>query len=110
MFIKNDTSAKHEYYNGKIGHVVAISEKSITVKCPGDAHTIDVQQDIWENTKYAINPEKKTIEPQVAGTFTQYPLRLAWAITIHKSQGLTFEHAIIDASVSPSPRARSMWR
>lgn len=100
MFIKNDTSAKHEYYNGKIGHVVAISEKSITVKCPGDAYTIDVQQDIWENTKYAINPEKKTIEPQVAGTFTQYPLRLAWAITIHKSQGLTFEHAIIDAGFS----------
>ena len=100
MFIKNDPSAKHEYYNGKIGHVVAISEKSITVKCPGDKNTINVEQDTWENTKYAINPEKKTIEPQVAGTFTQYPLRLAWAITIHKSQGLTFEHAIIDAGFS----------
>lgn len=100
MFIKNDSSSKHEYYNGKIGHVVAISEKSITVKCPGDNNTINVEQDVWENTKYAINPEKKTIEPQVAGTFTQYPLRLAWAITIHKSQGLTFEHAIIDAGFS----------
>ena len=100
MFLKNDPSAKHEYYNGKIGHVVAISEKSITVKCPGDNNTINVEQDVWENTKYAINPEKKTIEPQVAGTFTQYPLRLAWAITIHKSQGLTFEHAIIDAGFS----------
>lgn len=100
MFIKNDPSAKHEYYNGKIGHVVAINEKSITVKCPGDNNTINVEQDVWENTKYAINPEKKTIEPQVAGTFTQYPLRLAWAITIHKSQGLTFEHAIIDAGFS----------
>ena len=100
MFIKNDASPKHEYYNGKIGHVVALSEKSITVKCPGDSNTIQVAQEIWENTKYVINPEKKTIEPQVAGTFTQYPLRLAWAITIHKSQGLTFEHAIIDAGFS----------
>ena len=103
MFIKNDPSMKHEYYNGKIGHVVAVDEKSITVKCPGDPNTIQVEQDVWENTKYAINPEKKTIEPQVAGTFTQYPLRLAWAITIHKSQGLTFEHAIIDAGFSFAP-------
>ncbi len=100
MFIKNDPSVKHQYFNGKIGHIVAIDAKSISVKCPGDSETINVEQDEWENTKYAINPEKKTIEPQVAGTFKQYPLRLAWAITIHKSQGLTFEHAIIDAGFS----------
>jgi hypothetical protein len=98
MFIKNDSA--HRYYNGKIGHVVNIDSESITVKCPGDSETIKVAQDQWENTKYVINPEKKTIEPQVAGTFKQYPLRLAWAITIHKSQGLTFEHAIIDAGFS----------
>ena len=98
MFIKNDSG--HKYYNGKIGHVVAVDAESITVKCPGDAEVIKVEQDEWENTKYVINPEKKTIEPQVAGTFKQYPLRLAWAITIHKSQGLTFEHAIIDAGFS----------
>lgn len=100
MFIKNDTSGKHQYYNGRIGHVVAIDEKSVSVKCPGDQDAINVETDVWENTKYVINPEKKTIEAQVAGTFTQYPLRLAWAITIHKSQGLTFEHAIIDAGFS----------
>lgn len=98
MFIKNDSG--HKYYNGKIGHVVDIDAEKITVKCPGDTEVIKVEQDEWENTKYVINPEKKTIEPQVAGTFKQYPLRLAWAITIHKSQGLTFEHAIIDAGFS----------
>ena len=98
MFIKNDSC--HKYYNGKIGHVLDIDAGSITVKCPGDSEVIKVEQDAWENTKYVINPEKKTIEPQVAGTFKQYPLRLAWAITIHKSQGLTFEHAIIDAGFS----------
>lgn len=100
MFIKNDTSGKHQYYNGRIGHIVSIDERSIAVKCPGDQDAINVEKDVWENTKYVINPEKKTIEAQVAGTFTQYPLRLAWAITIHKSQGLTFEHAIIDAGFS----------
>lgn len=100
MFIKNDPSGKHQYYNGKIGHIVAIDEKTISVKCPGDSDVINVEPDTWENTKYAINPQNKTIEPKVAGTFKQYPLRLAWAITIHKSQGLTFEHAIIDAGFS----------
>lgn len=100
MFIKNDASGKHQYYNGRIGHVVAIDEKAIQVKCQGDSEPIKVEPDVWENTKYEINPTSKTIEPHVEGTFKQYPLRLAWAITIHKSQGLTFEHAIIDAGFS----------
>lgn len=100
MFIKNDASGKHQYYNGRIGHVVAIDEKTIQVKCQGDSEPIKVEPDVWENTKYEINPTSKTIEPHVEGTFKQYPLRLAWAITIHKSQGLTFEHAIIDAGFS----------
>lgn len=100
MFIKNDPSPSHLYYNGRIGHVVGFEEGKIVVKCPGDDYTISVEPAEWENTRYAINEETKIIEPQVLGVFRQYPLRLAWAITIHKSQGLTFEHAIIDASAS----------
>lgn len=100
MFIKNDPSPSHLYYNGRIGHVVGFEEGKIVVKCPGDDYTISVEPAEWENTRYAINEETKVIEPQVLGVFRQYPLRLAWAITIHKSQGLTFEHAIINASAS----------
>lgn len=100
MFIKNDASGRHLYYNGRIGHITSISNDGITVRCPGDNEDIKVEQQEWENTRYVINPSTKVIEPQVQGVFRQYPLRLAWAITIHKSQGLTFEHAIIDASRS----------
>lgn len=100
MFIKNDPSPSHLYYNGRIGHVVGFEDEKVVVKCPGDDYTISVEPAEWENTRYAINEETKVIEPQVLGVFRQYPLRLAWAITIHKSQGLTFEHAIIDASAS----------
>lgn len=99
MFIKNDGSA-HRFYNGKIGHILSIDEDCIHVQCAGEEEPIKVVQDVWENAKYTINPKDKTIETKVQGTFTQYPLRLAWAITIHKSQGLTFEHAIIDAGLS----------
>lgn len=100
MFIKNDPSPSHLYYNGRIGHIVGFEDGKVVVKCPGDDYTISVEPAEWENTRYAINEDTKVIEPQVLGVFRQYPLRLAWAITIHKSQGLTFEHAIIDASAS----------
>ncbi|MGI6242165.1 MAG: helix-turn-helix domain-containing protein [Prevotella sp.] len=100
MFIKNDASGSHRYYNGRIGRVVNIGEDFIDVLCTGDREPIRVEPQEWENTKYVINERTKVIEPQVQGVFRQYPLRLAWAITIHKSQGLTFEHAIIDAGLS----------
>lgn len=103
MFVKNDPSGEHRYYNGRIGHVILAEDCRLQVYCPGDAEAIEVEPLEWENTRYTLNEETHAIESEVLGKFSQLPLRLAWAITIHKSQGLTFERAIIDASLSFAP-------
>lgn len=100
MFLKNAAGAVKKYYNGKIGVVTDIDENHIEVCCQGESEPFEVEPEEWTNTKYILNKDTKEISEHIEGSFKQYPLRLAWAVTIHKSQGLTFDNVIIDVAAA----------
>lgn len=98
IFIKNDLSYEKRYFNGKMGIIHSLSEKEIIVHFPEENKFIEVEKYEWENIKYSVDENSKNIKEEVLGTFTHFPIKLAWAITVHKSQGLTFDKAVLDVS------------
>jgi len=100
IFIKNDSSGKKQFYNGKAAKITHLAENNIRVQFNDSPDEIEVEKEIWQNVKYNLNTEDNKINEVNAGAFAQYPFKLAWAITVHKSQGLTFDRAIVDVSAA----------
>lgn len=99
MFIRNDTSPEKQYFNGRLATICYIDKEKISVQLKDSKERIDIRKELWENKKYVTDKEGK-IKEDVVGSYKQYPIRLAWAVTIHKSQGLTMDKVIIDAGKS----------
>lgn len=98
MFIKNDLGFDKKYFNGKMGVIHSLSDEEIHVHFPDENKTIEVERYEWQNIRYNVDENTKEITEEILGTFTHYPIKLAWAITVHKSQGLTFDKAALDVS------------
>lgn len=103
MFVKNDPSGEGKYFNGKIGTVHKLDTDEVVIEFDDNTDPVTLEKYTWENKRYTLHPENNEIEEKIVGTFTHYPVKLAWAVTVHKSQGLTFDKAVLDLAGAFAP-------